>query len=385
MPGVNLAVADRAFDRNGQLFFDIFDTDGFIGDVVTVNSAYAPFFEVLPRKYRFRLVNASMARFYKFVLVDPGRNPVQLQIIANDGNLLVNPVTVRELDYIGSGERFDFVVDFSTYRVGDRLQLVNVLEQVDGRLAKGPVSLAKALAGISSEPAVGSTLEFRVVGKVASVDIPGLALSAADRDWSLVPVQLTEQIPIVTPVRERIIEWARGGGGGPCIPDCGTAESFPWVIKINGEAAHTLNANRISALIPRPNEVEHWTFVNGGGGWDHPVHLHFEEAVTIDRGGADMFPGERLARKDVWRLRPGGKVKVQVNFSDFGGAYVAHCHNTAHEDFAMLMRFDVLTDKPGEPQAKITATPNPTPDGVFFTTPEILPEAFPTNSKLVKK
>ena len=34
----------------------------------------------------------------------------------------------------------------------------------------------------------------------------------------------------------------------------------------------------------------------------------------------------------------------------------------------------------GTPQAMITATPNPTPDGVFFITPEILPEADPRNA-----
>ena len=31
----------------------------------------------------------------------------------------------------------------------------------------------------------------------------------------------------------------------------------------------------------------------------------------------------------------------------------------------------------GSPQASITATPNPTPDGVFWTTPDILPEGDP--------
>ena len=41
-------------------------------------------------------------------------------------------------------------------------------------------------------------------------------------------------------------------------------------------------------MIPKPGEVEHWTYVNGGGGWDHPIHLHFEEGVTINRGGATI-------------------------------------------------------------------------------------------------
>ena len=68
---------------------------------------------------------------------------------------------------------------------------------------------------------------------------------------------------------------------------------LPWTVKVNSEAAHSFNANRISLLIPRPGEVEHWTFVNGGGGWDHPIHLHFEEGVTMNlapgwlRQGAD--------------------------------------------------------------------------------------------------
>jgi hypothetical protein len=48
---VNLLVSDAAFDRDGQYFFDIFTTDGFLGDVPFVNFAYAPFMEVLPRKY----------------------------------------------------------------------------------------------------------------------------------------------------------------------------------------------------------------------------------------------------------------------------------------------------------------------------------------------
>jgi hypothetical protein len=132
-------------------------------------------------------------------------------------------------------------------------------------------------------------------------------------------------------------------------------------------------------LIPRPGEIEHWTLINGGGGWDHPIHLHFEEGVTIDRGIAPIPATERLVRKDVWRLRPSGSVKFQVQFGEYGGSYVNHCHNTVHEDVAMLMRVQLLTGAPGSPQAAVTSTPNPTPDGVYYTTPEILPEGDPRN------
>ena len=151
--------------------------------------------------------------------------------------------------------------------------------------------------------------------------------------------------------------------------------SFPWTVKVNGEAAHSFNANRISLLIARPGEIEHWTFVNGGGGWDHPIHLHFEEGVTMNRGGAALSASERLARKDVWRLGGSGKMQIQVQFGECAGAYVNHCHNTVHEDFAMLMRYQILAESGSH--AGLTPTPIPSPDGVTFLTPEILREGDP--------
>src|SRR5258708_38742061 len=65
---VNLMLSDKAFDSTGQLFFDIFNFDGFLGDVMTVNLAYRPYFEVERRKYRFRILNASVSRFFKYRL-----------------------------------------------------------------------------------------------------------------------------------------------------------------------------------------------------------------------------------------------------------------------------------------------------------------------------
>ena len=74
-------------------------------------------------------------------------------------------------------------------------------------------------------------------------------------------------------------------------------------------------------------------------------------------------------------MRPSGKVTFHVQFGEFGGSYVNHCHNTVHEDFAMLQRMQLLSGAGA--QVAVTPTPNPTPDGVFFTTPEILPEGDP--------
>jgi FtsP/CotA-like multicopper oxidase with cupredoxin domain len=384
---VNLIVSDSAFSQSGQLFFDIFEVEGFLGDVPLVNLAYAPQMEVLPRKYRFRLLNACMSRFLKLALARPNGTALPFKFIANDGNLVVNPISLTTLDQQGIAERYDIVVDFSSANglaVGDRVKLVNRLKQTNGAIPDQELSLSQALAGDSEDPMVGPVLEFKIVTQVNSVDVPGVVLRSTDGDPSQVPTVLTEQIPIVTPVRTRQVEFdrdRRGGGdsrqaNGQCIPDCPEFAQFPWVISVNGESSHSMNANRISLLIPRPGEIEHWTY-KGGRDWDHPIHLHFEEGVTIDRGRDSIPDTERLVRKDVWRLRPSGEVKFQVQFGEFGGSYVNHCHNTVHEDFAMLMRIQLLTGITGSPQTAVTLTPNPTPDGVFFTTPEILPEADP--------
>ena len=336
--------------QDGQYFFDIFTTDGFLGDIPLVNFAYAPFFEVLPRKYRFRILAAGMSRYWKLALAGPTGNAVPFKFIANDGNLTVNPILLTSLDEQGVAERYDIVVDFSSFRIGDKIKLVNTLTmRDDGRGPAGALTLAQALAGIPSDPCVGAIMEFRVVSSLPSVDAPGQTLTTANscgaNDKSQVPLVLTQQIPIVAPVRTRLVEFGRSGGGdsrdpvtGQCTPDCPEGMPFPWTIKVNGEDAHSFNANRVSMVIPKPGEIEHWTYVNGGGGWDHPIHLHFEEGVTMNRGVAPIPATERLVRKDVWRLLPSGSVQFQVQFGEYGGSYVNHCHNTVHEDFALLMR-----------------------------------------------
>jgi FtsP/CotA-like multicopper oxidase with cupredoxin domain len=94
---INLLIADWATDQDGKYFFYIFETDGFLGDNLHVNFAYAPVFEVLPRKYRFRILNACMSRFLKLMVSHDGKK-VPFQFIANDGNLVVHPLTIDELD-----------------------------------------------------------------------------------------------------------------------------------------------------------------------------------------------------------------------------------------------------------------------------------------------
>jgi hypothetical protein len=49
----------------------------------------------------------------------------------------------------------------------------------------------------------------------------------------------------------------------------------------------------------------------------------------------------------------------------------------------MLMRIQLL-GRAGTPQAYVTQTPNPSREGVTFTTPEILPEGDPRTTQTAR-
>jgi FtsP/CotA-like multicopper oxidase with cupredoxin domain len=357
---VNLMLADKAWDANGQLDMDILDFDGFLGDVMTVNLVYKPFFEVERRKYRFRILNASVSRFFKIALSD-GSPMIQ---IANDGNLFPAPVVLTELDEQGIAERYDIVIDFSRYSVGQKVHMVNLAEHQNGKRVAKDLTLGEALSGNSDDPCVGRFLEFRIVRNPPQPDISQVpATMIPNPDLSNIPV-----------VRERTFEF--NSGAGQTTNDPITTFFGPWGIKTDNQGG-TLAADygRISAA-PRFGTREIWHLKNGGGGWDHPIHIHFEECQTLKRNGsASNVPPAERGRKDVWRLRPGGSVDITLQFRDFGGMFMEHCHNTVHEDNAMLLRWEI--DDGGAPFLRPLPTPIARPQGVTFEAPtDILPTAF---------
>jgi FtsP/CotA-like multicopper oxidase with cupredoxin domain len=365
---VNLLLADKAFDPEGQLTYDIFNFDGFMGDVNTVNLIHDPYFEVERRKYRFRILNGSVARFYKLALANASGAAQPMIQIGNDGNLLPRPVTLLQTDEMGIAERYDIVIDFSQFAIGEKVHLVNLAAHYDpenvelnGKKVIQDLTLAEALSGTSLDPCVGRFLEFRVVRNPARPDVSRVpATLIPNPDLSTIPV-----------ARERTFVFGRDAKQTTFDPD--TSFDGPWGIA-NG-AGQTLAADfgRISAA-PKFGTREVWHLVNDGGGWDHPIHIHFEEGVILARDGSlsNVSPAER-GRKDVYRLHPGGTVTITMQFRDWGGMFMEHCHNTTHEDNAMLLRWDI--NGAGDPFLTPLPTPVPTPQGVRFHSPsEILPE-----------
>ncbi len=369
---VNLMFSDKAWDANGQLNMDIFQFDGFLGDRMTVNLAYKPFFQVERRKYRFRMLNASVSRFFVFALSD---SSVMVQI-ANDGNLLPQTVPLTQLDQMGIAERFDIVIDFSRYTIGQTVDLVNLQEHRDG---KGPgqiLTVSGALSGSSSDPAVGACLRFQVVRDPAVPDqsiCPNTPITLIPNpDLSAIPIARTRQFTFDNFANQTqadpVTSYTGGGNWGIAADNTGGSRFS------RGGSALKADFGRISSA-PKFGTREVWV-LKGGFNWDHPVHIHFEEGQILARNGSlSNVPQAERGRKDVYRLKENGSVTITMQFRDWGGMFMEHCHNTMHEDNAMLLRWEV--NAAGGVFLNPLPTPIPKPTGVTFQAPdEILTNAF---------
>src|ERR1700687_6136262 len=97
---IPLVFSDKVYDpESGQLVFDLFNLDGILGDKFLVNGKIQPFFQVQPRRYRFRLLDVGPSRFYEYFLTDLNNlNAVnQYWLIGTDGNLLPHPVQIQSV------------------------------------------------------------------------------------------------------------------------------------------------------------------------------------------------------------------------------------------------------------------------------------------------
>ncbi len=289
---VPLVFQDRRFNADGSLFYDPFDHDGFLGDKFLVNGRIQPRFEVSKRKYRFRFLNGSNARYYEFKL----SNNQPLIQIATEGGLLPRPIS-RQRIRMAMAERLEVVIDFTNVPLNTSVTLQNVLVQTSGRGPDG--------------------VDLRNPTPLLRFDVTSNAVDTSDVPDVLAPDPHITPFP---PSRTRRFEFARSHGA--------------WVI--NGRF---FDAERVDAD-PRLCTSEIWELKNGGGGWEHPIHIHHEDFLILDRNGRTPQPFER-GFKDTVNLGPGDRVRVHLPFKTFLGKYVFHCHNVEHEDMRMMGTFNV--------------------------------------------
>lgn len=310
---IPIMIQDKSFNKDGSLFYPDNATPPvdnpvpstpsfFFGNTIVVNGKVWPYLKVEPRKYRFRILNASNLRAYELKL----SNDEVFHQIGTDLGLLHHPVDI-ETFVLEPAERMDLIIDFSAYK-GQKIILQNI--------AQGPPS-----------PGMESIMKFIVEDELKCPDT------------STIPEELMpmHKIEPDLAIRERTMQLDE------------TTDHY-------GRVLHLLNHKMWDAPAtekPKLDTIEIWHLVNNFN-FPHPIHLHlvhFEilgrkefTSEDFDKYGNYKFDLTKInppskyenGPKDVVRTEPGQVTSIVMHFKEHSGDYVWHCHILEHEDHDMM-------------------------------------------------
>ncbi|RPJ84235.1 MAG: hypothetical protein EHM13_05315, partial [Acidobacteria bacterium] len=380
----------------GQTFFRHYPNHGFVGDVFTVNCKAYPVLKVKRRTYRLRFLDASVARIYQLSLMrkgpgqtiqavpglqgqysfgrlhaesdgsvefkrERGEQCMRAVQIASEGGLLPKAV-LRDSWEIWPANRKEIIVDFTKYmdgsptKDGDEIYLANTCKMKNGRKPNDETTKV-VFDSNGNEIGIAPDPEFDPDYCVPMMKIV-IDGGEAVQDNSVIPAGRLRALPTLPKsflgTKVRHFALARQGGA------LGEAE---WII--NGNPFHPL----IQMASVKRGAGEIWVLRNGSGGWVHPMHLHMEEHQVLGRFPAGTFKEDgsnaltalksaarfpmapdQPSKEDVCDLRPNEELVVYRKFRSYVGKYVAHCHNLAHEDHAMMFGWEITEDgNPSQP------------------------------------
>lgn len=268
------------------------------GDTVMVNGT------VNPRLYlksgqvqRWRIVNASSARFYRLAL-----DSHTLNLIGTDGGLLDRPYPLSEI-ILAPGERADLLVKGTKGAKSGSFRLKALPYARMGMSALETRTLLTVTYKGSVNPAQGIPA---TVNPAARLLDPGTLPIAARRTLTL----------------------SMGQGNG----------------YINGQ---DFDVNPYT-IMSETGTYEVWTIVNQSG-MDHPFHQHVNPAQVMAVSGGDAGYASLHttipAWKDVVLVPKWGSVSILVPVRDFTGMAMFHCHILEHEDIGMMGMWHIMEGK----------------------------------------
>ena len=303
---VPLILKDAMFGTDGSLIYDDHSESGLYGDVNLVNGVPWPVMKVERRKYRFRVLNACISRSFRLKL----STGEPITVIGTDGGLMPAPQNVANFR-IGMAERYEIVIDFSKYAIGQRVNLVN---------ASPPNNI--------DEQHTAKVMAFDVVAEPSSLDgnsVPS-QLNTNQEVMSLTAAKAVKR-------REFMFQRDPVDPTKPLGPGQWTIDGTTWEKVIESNYEYVI-AN------PGYDDVEVWRLTNRSGGWFHPVHIHLVDFKVLSRNGKQPFDWEK-GPKDVVYVGENESVDVVMRFTNQRGKYMIHCHNLVHEDHDMMGQFQV--------------------------------------------
>ncbi len=328
---VPLTISDAMFAADGSLAYDDNSHSGLWGDVILVNGRPWPVMQVKRKIYRFRILNASIARSLRLRLSDGS----PLVVVATDGGLM--PVAQPVAEYRqGGAERYEVLIDFSKYAPGRTVDLTNLSN-------KNNIDYDHT----------NKVMRFQVVDdSTLPPDGPG------SRTVSTMPSTL------VASEAMGLTEKMSTGGLRLRLERSDVTNQY----EINGKSWHDVVDSGYQDVITvvRPDEVQVWEIENKSGGWFHPLHIHLVDFRILSRNGQPPFAWEK-GPKDVVYIGEGEKVQVAMKFTlnkgggssgNAGGRYMIHCHNLPHEDHDMMQQFAVGAVNVNDPIASAPCKPD---------------------------
>jgi FtsP/CotA-like multicopper oxidase with cupredoxin domain len=321
------------------------------GDKWIVNGAIQPRLTVRRRKYRFRILSTGPTTAqWDLRLFGPTGTIDTMTVVATDANFLEHPVPVDAGANAGNSnsivgttiqvagavrvnvaERYDVIIDFSKYNDGDKVYLTDARIMSVNNVGTGP-----------NTPPPDFTLTNIDIGNVILRFDVKTRETWFPADTPDIPETLCTFPPICEPDTTFTWNFTRDPAG-----------SNPRFFRINNRV---FDANVPQHCILK-GTCEEW-FINnntpnadGPTNWAHPVHIHFEEFRILKRfaiiGGVfQEVPVTPLSRgrKDVTKVEPGEAALIRMNFRDYVGRYLIHCHNMGHEDAFMMVQWTIVPD-----------------------------------------
>jgi len=354
---VPLVIQDKQFNLDGSLFYPTVGitpthpiwVPEFFGDTAVVNARAFPFMNVEPRRYRFRMVNGSQARFYNMWLAGPGKGNLPLWVIGMEQSLLSTRAVPLQQLLLAPGERADVIVDFTGIKPGTTFTLSNNANVPFPGGGPGAVKIPDLMQFRVVAPPVGAPLDTSL--PPASLVLPTIAPLVPTPGAPVREIVMKETMDpvLMVPLHVRLNElWFDE-------PTVGVEET------------------------PAVNSTEIWQWVNLTVD-AHPMHMHLVKFQVVNRqafnvatyttaymawvaGGrvaatkpnlAAYLVGPLLARapeesgwKDTVKAPPGQITRVISTFDVPAGTvlpadYVFHCHILEHEENEMMRPFQVV-------------------------------------------
>jgi len=317
---IPLLLCDRFLLPNGQLFYPVSPdpqkpwVPEVYGDAMLINGKLAPYLEVEPTLYRFRILNGANTRFFRLSVHHQGGPGPDLHIFGSDQGLLSATVTQERIQ-LAPAERTDLLIDFSQC-AGQNLHLAT-----DGF----------------------QLMQFRV-GPAKSKSLP-VTLPQAIR-----PVERTPETQAIRTRRLTLDEIM-----DPVQQSMGMLlNKTPWHAPVTENP--TLDTTEIWELVNLTEDT-------------HPIHLHLVRFQLLDRREFDVFLYQDKQKlrylspprpphpveagwKDTIRAESGEVTRIIVKFESYTGMYLWHCHIAEHADNRMMRPFKVLA-------APADASPHP--------------------------